>query len=269
MTILRRPVVAGRFYPGEAGVLEAEVAKLMPRGGQRSDAIAVVSPHAGYIFSGHVAGAVFSQVNVPSRVVVMGPNHTGYGARAAVMPHGAWETPLGRVELDAEFASLLMEESGLLESDVQAHAYEHSLEVQVPFLQAAGEEFKLVPICLQYLTVEECLELGGAVARAVGRSGGDTLLVASTDMTHYEPDAQARAKDRLALEKIEALDPKGLYEVVRANSISMCGVIPTTVVLAAARELGARTATLVRYATSGEVSGDFDQVVGYAGFVIS
>ncbi len=268
MTVIRRPVVAGRFYPGDPASLGRELSRLIPSGMERVEALAVVSPHAGYIYSGHVAGAVFGQVEVPARVVVLGPNHTGLGARAAVMATGVWETPLGRIPVDEELSGLLLARSRVVEADVQAHAYEHSLEVQLPFIQAVRHDFSLLPICLQYLDYGECVEVGEALAETIAEVGGGVLMVASTDMTHYEPHETAKAKDALALARIEALDPKGLYDTVRDHSISMCGIIPTTIALVAARRLGATQARLVRYATSGEVSGDFDQVVGYAGFVI-
>ena len=268
MTLVRPPVVAGQFYPGDEKGLRRELARLIPAGLPREPALAVVSPHAGYIYSGGVAGAVFGRVEVPERVVVMGPNHTGLGARAAAMISGYWETPLGRVALDRELGELLLSRSPLLTEDLQAHAYEHSLEVQLPFLQAVRPSISLLPICLKYVSYGECQELGRALAETIEEVGRGILVVASTDMTHYEPHEVAKAKDGLAMARIEALDPRGLYETVEAHSISMCGIIPTTVALVAARELGARRARLVRYATSGEVSGDLRQVVGYAGFIV-
>lgn len=263
----RPPAVAGRFYPGDEEALRATVADLVGPSEHPERAIAVVVPHAGYVYSGAVAGEVYRSVEVPDHVVVLCPNHTGEGARAAITSHGSWRIPGRSVSIDSPVAEELRGVA-LLQEDTRAHAREHSLEVQLPFLVHRNPKVRFVPVCLSLLPYESCVRIGTALADIVIRHGRDVLIVASTDMSHYIPADVARARDRLALDRIEALDPEGLYRTVLDNDISMCGVIPTTVTLVAARALGAREARLVRYGTSGDVSGDHDRVVGYAGLVV-
>jgi AmmeMemoRadiSam system protein B len=201
-------------------------------------------------------------------VVILSPNHTGLGSRAAVMSEGAWQMPAGEVGINSSLSRLIMEQSKYLEEDELAHLREHSLEVQLPFLQYFNPDFQMVPICLAGRDLKFCQDIGLAVARARKEFGQPVLIVASSDMTHYESQRAAKRKDEMAIEKILSLDPPGLLEIVRKESISMCGVIPTTAMLIACKELGAKDARLVKYATSGDVSGDYDQVVGYAGIIV-
>lgn len=264
----RAPAVAGRFYPGHPDELRAMIQGYLEPNAAPQKALLAVCPHAGYVFSGAVAGQVLSRVAIPGRVMVLGPNHQGLGQRAALMSRGSWRTPLGEVALDAELGAALKAASPLVAEDDLAHRHEHSLEVQVPFLQVLRPEFLLTPLCLSMLTYGQCVELGRAIATAITGLGEPVLLVASTDMTHYESDAQAARQDKLALQRILALDPEGLYHIVAGHNISMCGVLPTTVALVAARELGAASAELVAYTNSGKVTGDYDQVVAYAGLII-
>jgi len=233
---------------------------------KKKKARAVISPHAGFIYSGPVAGAVYSSVELPERFIILGPSHRGQRPLFAIMDKGAWRTPLGEVPLASELAESLARRSALVKADEKAHEEEHSLEVQLPFLQYLKPAFSIVPVCVSPLADYAALEeLGAALAGAVRESPADVLLVASTDMSHYVSREAARRKDFLAIERIQALDARGLFDVVVREDISMCGFQPTTAVILAAKEMGARRADLVRYATSGEVSGDFDQVVGYAG----
>ena len=266
--MVRKPAVAGRFYPGNRSRLEAEVQSYFDEGTSRVKAIGVVSPHAGYIYSGRVAGQVFSRVEIPRRVVVMGPNHRGVGGRVAMMSEGTWETPLGEVPLDTELAAALMSALDIAEDDPRAHALEHSLEVQVPFLQAVREDLLITPISLGGLNLAQSLALGDALAGVITNLGEDVLMVASSDMTHYEPDTDARARDREVIDQMLALDPEGVFRVVREKGITMCGVIPVTAMLAAARAMGATAVDLVNYMTSGDTSGDYSSVVGYAGLIV-
>ncbi len=266
--LVRRPAVANQFYDGDPVRLRSTVASLMPRAVTPEPAIAAISPHAGYIYSGHVAGAVFARVVVPRDVIILGPNHTGYGSYAAVMAHGLWEMPMGQVPIAEDLAGLILESSSVLDEDVEAHLYEHSLEVQVPFLQYRQPELQIVPICLGPLSLEACQEIGLAIERAVKVIGRPVLIVASTDMSHYVAAETAERLDSMAIQRILDLDPAGLYRTVRENNISMCGYIPTTIALYAAIGLGAREAELVKYSNSGEVSGDYSRVVGYAGLVV-
>ncbi|RJX35622.1 MAG: AmmeMemoRadiSam system protein B [Desulfarculus sp.] len=266
--MLRAPAVAGRFYPGHPQELRAMIEGFLEPAAQPAGALAAVCPHAGYIFSGAVAGKVLSRVQIPRRVLVMGPNHQGLGQRAALMSRGAWQTPLGAVQLDAKLGTEILSRSALAAEDSLAHQYEHSLEVQVPILQCLREDFLLTPLCLSLLSFAECEQLGRDIAGAIQALGEPVLMVASTDMTHYESAQQAQAKDSKALEAILALDPQGLYRTVTGLRISMCGVLPTTVALAAALELGATAAELVAYTNSGAVTGDTREVVAYAGLII-
>lgn len=266
--MIRQPAVAGQFYPGSSAELDRAVRKMTREVPERIRARGIVVPHAGYVYSGAVAGEVFSAVELPERHVIFCPNHTGMGADAAVMTRGAWRMPWGEVPIDEEFAGRLLAASPLLAEDAAAHRREHSLEVQLPFLRRFLPSFRFVPVALSHLGLEECRSLGETVARAVAADPVPTLLIASSDMTHYEPDAAARRKDQRAIARILAVDPEGLYRTVRSEGITMCGIVPATVVLFAARALGATEARLIRYATSGETSGDTSQVVGYAGLAI-
>jgi MEMO1 family protein len=262
----REPAVAGRFYAGEPGALLRDVDGFLAAGGEKAPAKGVVVPHAGYVYSGAIAGAVYARVDVPPRVIVLGPNHTGEGRPAALWPDGAWRFPTGEVPVDAQLTEALAK-GPLVERDRAAHFGEHSLEVQVPFLSRARPGVSIAALCLAHLRFADCEAIGRAVARAASAAGA--LVVASSDMSHYVSAAAAREKDHRAIERILALDAKGLYDVVHRESISMCGIIPATVMLVAAKELGATRAELVRYGNSGEVNGDTRQVVGYAGIIVA
>jgi AmmeMemoRadiSam system protein B len=263
--MLRKAVFAGDWYPGDPGRLRTALESYVGDTVEDEDVVGVVAPHAGYMYSGHVAGAVYRQVRIPDTVVVLCVNHRGLGARAAVMGSGHWETPLGPVPIHHELAEDLKKRVDFLEEDDAAHAREHSLEMQVPFLQYRNRDVRIVPICLQRLDFSECGSLGQALAEAVKVLSEAVLLVASTDMTHFEPQKDAKRQDMLAIERVLEVDPRGLYDTVTRHGISMCGFIPTTSVLCACKALGVTKGRLVRYATSGDVSGDYSSVVGYAG----
>jgi AmmeMemoRadiSam system protein B len=263
--MIRQPAVAGQFYPGRSRDLDREVRRLTREVPDKIRAKAIVVPHAGYIYSGAVAGEVFSSVEIPDRHIIFCPNHSGLGAGAAIISHGAWEMPWGNVPIDEELAGRLLAASLLLTDDSTAHSREHSLEVQLPFLWRFRESFRFVPIALRHLSPADCRTLGESVAGVVRDDPSPPLLIASSDMTHYESDAIARKKDLSAIARMLELDPEGLGRTVRSERITMCGVIPAMVVLFAALSLGATKARLIKYATSGDVSGDRKQVVGYAG----
>lgn len=244
-------------------------------GGTPGPAIGLVSPHAGYVYSGRVAGAGYAAVEVPPTAVVLSPSHTGAGAPLALWPEGAWSTPLGEVPVDEELAGALLAAGTDLQADTLAHGREHSLELQLPFLQVRRPDVRIVPICIGTHDIGSLERLGAALAEVASSRGAtgagearDVLIVASSDMTHYEPADQARAKDRLAIERMEALDPEGLFETVTRHRISMCGVAPATAMLFAARRLGASRGELVAYGDSGEVTGDSSEVVGYAAVAV-
>jgi AmmeMemoRadiSam system protein B len=224
-----------------------------------------IAPHAGFVYSGRVAGRLFGHLEIPRRVIVLGPNHTGGGDPVSVAPHSAWETPFGDVPVDAELAETLVQRHGGASFDTRAHWREHSIEVQLPFLKRLQPEVLVTPVCVKHLSQSDCLELADTLASIVTGIDEPVGLVASSDMTHYEPDPEARRRDQEAIDAALSVDPSRLYETVHRRRISMCGVVPATVVLAAAVKLGANAGHLVDYATSGDVSRDLTSVVGYAG----
>jgi hypothetical protein len=275
---LRAPAVAGRFYPGRADELLREVRGFTSSAeAGRIAAVGCVAPHAGYIYSGVVAGAVYSRLEIPECCVILCPNHTGKGRPLAVMASTTWQTPLGDIAADAELGALLLRRFPALQEDSAAHRTEHAVEVQLPFLQALQPKLRIVPIAVGTSDFDVLRGLGEALAGGIAdRYENDReenrhekiLIIASSDMNHYESDAVTRVKDRKAIERVLAMDARGLWEAVMNEDISMCGFGPTVVMLTAANLLGARSATLMRYATSGEVSGDYESVVGYAGIIV-
>jgi len=271
-TQVRRPAVAGRFYPGNPNDLLAEVRAYLAQSISNEQAplpaVGCIAPHAGYMYSGHVAGAVFARVEIPERCVVLCPNHTGVGHALSIMSEGAWKTPLGDVEIDTQIAQALKDRFPALLEDASAHRAEHAVEVELPFLQACQSELKFVPIAVGTGKFELLEELGQALADVIGRQNNRVLIVASSDMNHYEPDPVTRAKDHRAIERILLLDARGLYDVVTEQNISMCGFGPAVALLTAAKRLGAKSAELVKYATSADVSGDRNMAVGYAGMLV-
>jgi MEMO1 family protein len=270
VSAVRHPVVAGRFYPRDATVLRREVDSFLSQTPEQKPirALACIVPHAGYMYSGHVAGAVFAALEIPRLCLVMCPNHTGVGRALAVISEGAWETPLGNVPVDSTFASALKQRSPLLEEDSTAHRNEHAAEVELPFLQMRQSQLNFVPIAVGTGNFETLAQLGSAIADAIAAHGSPVLIVASSDMNHYESDAITRVKDHSAIEAILRLDARALYDVVTQQHISMCGFGPAVAMLTAVKKLGATSAELIKYATSGDVSGDRDLVVGYAGIVV-
>lgn len=272
--MIRQPAVAGRFYPSRAAELAREIdGYLSPEtpAAPPVRAIGCVVPHAGIMYSGHVAGAVYARLALPSRMIILCPNHFGVGQRLAILSEGAWQTPLGEAPIDAPLAEQLKRACPLLREDAEAHSSEHSLEVQLPFLQRRAAGFRFVPIALGTDRFDAFADLGRAIAAVVqaqATPADPILVVASSDLNHYESDTLTRKKDRKAIDRILALDPRGLYDTVRSEHITMCGYGPTATMLTAALALGATQAELVRYATSGDVSGDYERVVGYAGIFI-
>jgi AmmeMemoRadiSam system protein B len=266
---VRTPAVAGRFYPGRAEELLRDIREYTsPVKTGRIAAIGCVAPHAGYIYSGGVAGAVYSRLEIPERCVILCPNHTGKGRPLAVMANTTWQTPLGEVAADAELGARLLRRFPALQEDSAAHRAEHAIEVQLPFLQAQQPELNMVPIAIGTSDFGVLRGLGEALADVIGDREEKVLIVASSDMNHYESDAITRVKDHKAIERVLAMDARGLWEVVMNEDISMCGFGPTIVMLTAAKLLGATSAKLVKYATSGDVSGDYESVVGYAGITV-
>ena len=268
--MIRPPAVAGRFYPDDPERLRAAVDSFLEDNNPQRKIVAraCLVPHAGYAYSGSVAGEVYRHLEIPSRVILIGPRHFPRGAALAILSDGAWQTPLGMAPIDHLLAEKIVQAFPLLQEDATAHGSEHSLEVQLPFLQRLAPSFAFVPIVIGPARWETLEALGHALADVIASEREPVLLIASSDMNHYESDAVTRVKDRKAIEQILALDPRKLYETVRDENISMCGYAAAVAVLVAARDLGASRAELVRYATSGDVNGDMEQVVGYAGMVI-
>ena len=268
MEALRHPAVAGRFYPGDRAALLEDLESYLSPATSPKPALGCIAPHAGYIYSGPVAGAVYADIQVPQRCVVLCPNHTGRGRSLAIMSSGAWQTPLGPVQIDSALANTLKEQFRLVSEDSEAHRGEHAIEVQLPFLQRRQSHFTFVPIALGTGNFETLEKLGEALAEVLKAQDEPVLIVASSDMNHYENDRITRVKDHKAIDRILALDARGLYDVVTNEDVSMCGFGPAIVMLTAAKCLGATSAELIKYATSGDVSGDREMVVGYAGVVV-
>jgi AmmeMemoRadiSam system protein B len=235
---------------------------------KKQEVIGLISPHAGYIYSGPVAGATISRIKFKDTFIIMGPNHTGRGKPFSIMTEGSWQTPLGEVEIDSGLGKQILASSRYLEEDHSAHLGEHSIEVQLPFLQYFSSDFKLVPIVLAYAGGAIYKEIGKALAKAVKKLGRKAVIIASSDMTHYEPQASAERKDTQAIEAVLALDEDELLKRVDKFNISMCGFAPAVSLIVAAKELGAKGAELVKYQTSGDTTGDYSSVVGYAGIII-
>ena len=291
--MLRHPAVAGQFYKGSSEALRKQVREFIVPVPEKIPALGILSPHAGLMYSGSVAGAVYSRINLPDTFVLIGPNHTGLGEAVSLMAKGSWETPLGKVAIDESLAASILSKSPRIHDDTLAHLREHSLEVQLPFIQYFKQTFTIVPVQMLDTRLETCLELGIAVAEAIRersqksedrsqtlvQDGGGIsalrtphselpLIVASSDMSHYVQAAVAKEKDFKAIQRLLDLDPEGLYRTVKDNGITMCGFGPAVAMLVACKMLGASRAELVKYTNSGEVSGDYDQVVGYAGVVV-
>jgi AmmeMemoRadiSam system protein B len=274
---IRRPTQAGAFYEGDAEALKTQIEncflqefgpKKRPKVNKNGprEVIGLVCPHAGYMFSGAVAANAYyelAQDGKPDTAVILGPNHTGYGSALAVMNEGVWRTPLGDVEIDGETANQIVQETRLIDVDDVAHRFEHSIEVQLPFLQYLyGSEFKFVPVCFQMQDLSSAVEVGKALVEVLASK--NAVVIASSDMTHYEPQGNAAAKDMAALKAVEAMDEKQFYSIIETQNVTACGYGPIAAVITAAKGLGAKEAKLLCYKSSGDVTGDYSSVVGYA-----
>lgn len=267
--MIRKPAVSGLFYPADPALLTRFLQTHLRPTDEPIEARAVVVPHAGYPYSGETAAAVYRAVRLPNRFVILGPNHTGLGSPLAISSEGGWETPLGVARIDDALASELLGACPGLQESPTAHSREHSLEVQIPFLQhLLGDSFSFVPICIGTGKLETLVSLGRAIGQVLSELSEPVMIVASSDMNHFESAAVTEAKDQLAIDQMLAMDSSGLYEVVCRNDISMCGYGPAIVALEAALVLGARRATLIRHSHSGQVTGDNQRVVGYAGLAV-
>jgi len=277
MPKVRRPCQAGAFYEANPEALTKQIESCfchhlgpgrIPIAAKTEckHIIGLVCPHAGYMFSGPVAAHAYYELamdGAPDTVVIFGPNHTGYGSALSAMNEGSWRTPLGDVEVDNEVANAIVRESRIVDIDESAHRFEHSIEVQLPFLQYLyGSNFKIVPICFLIQDSTSAREVGQAVGRTL--SGKNAVIIASSDMTHYEPQVQAEKQDRRALEAIEAMDEARLFSIVEEESLTACGVGPIAALITATKVLGGEKAKLLCYETSGDMIGDYSSVVGYA-----
>jgi MEMO1 family protein len=275
---IRRPAVAGQFYEGDAEKLKSQLNScfLSPLGPAKLPKVnlhtsprriaGLICPHAGYMYSGPVAASAYfelAQDGLPDTVVILGPNHTGYGGALSVVREGKWKTPLGEVSVDSVVADEILKETRVVDVDELAHKYEHSIEVQLPFLQFLfGDKFKFVPICFQMQDYESAVDVGRALVEVLDTK--NAVVIASSDMTHYEPAKAASAKDQAALKSVVELDAKGFYQTVEKQNISACGFIPITTLITYANGVGAKNVKLLSYHNSGDVSGDYSSVVGYA-----
>jgi AmmeMemoRadiSam system protein B len=264
----RIPAVAGQFYRDTASGLTEEVSGYVDKNHEKEKIIGCVCPHAGLIYSGTVAGSIYSLIEMPHTLILIGPNHTGWGKPISIMPTGTWQIPTGTLTINEELARKIISGSERISEDTQAHMYEHSLEVQLPFILFFSQTVKIVPITMMSTSIADCKEIGLVLADIIKEIDYSVTIVASSDMSHFERDEITRIKDKKAIDKILALDPVGLHETVREYDISMCGYAPTTAMLFAACHLGAHKAELIKYMTSGDVSGDYERVVGYAGIIV-
>ena len=259
---VREAAVAGRFYSANPTSLRNDLEGFFRGAAPEPPTVAIMAPHAGYVYSGRIAGQVYRRLKAPQRAIILAPNHTGHGKRISVWSRGTWRTPLGDVPVDREGAEWLLARLEQPSGDREAHRYEHAAEVHVPFLQFLNPQVEIIPVVLSALSPETCRRVGEAVAALVKQR--PALIVASTDMSHYIPARVAKALDKLALDRVEAVDGPALYDVVQRENISMCGYVPTTCTLEALREMGISSGELVAYGHSGEVTGDNESVVGYA-----
>jgi AmmeMemoRadiSam system protein B len=274
---IRRPTQAGAFYEGDAEALKSQIEncflkefgpKKRPKVNKNGPRkiVGLVCPHAGYMFSGSVAANAYFELasdGKPDTVVILGPNHTGYGSGLAVAAEGLWRTPLGDVEVDGETANEIVQKARIVDVDELAHRFEHSVEVQLPFLQYLyGSEVKFVPMCFQMQDLASAVEVGKALAEVL--AGKNAVIIASSDMTHYEPQRNAVAKDMMALKAVEAMDEKRFYSIIEKQNVTACGYGPIAALIVAAKGLGVKEANLLCYKTSGDVTGDYSSVVGYA-----
>ncbi len=267
--MIRSPAVAGSFYPDNSATLLEEVESHVQKNAAKTRALGILSPHAGFMYSGDVAGAVYSRIEIPDTVILLGPNHTGEGKPISMMAQGSWSLPMGTVLIDSDLAGEIMNTFSIIQNDESAHVYEHCLETQIPFIQYFRRNFKIVPICFMKINQQTCEEVSKEIVGAIHRlERKSVLIVASSDMTHYESHENASRKDRQVIDLILQRDAKALFTMVQKQNITMCGVVPATIMLMCCNKMGASQAELVKYMTSGEPRGDYKRVVGYAGVII-
>jgi len=280
MATVRRPIVAGQFYEGDAEALKSQIEncflhKFGPRqlpkvdGAGSRKIVGLVCPHAGYIYSGPVAAKAYYELasdGRPDTIVILGPNHTGHGSGLAIVNEGSWRTPLGNVEIDFETANRIIEETGIIDVDNTAHRFEHSIEVQLPFLQYIyGNEFKFVPIAFLMQDLQSAVEIGKGLTRVLSEK--NAVVISSSDFTHYEPQASVNKKDFAVLKAIENLDVKELYSIIEKQDVSACGYGPIATLMTLSKALGVKNAVVLSHITSGDIIEEFSSVVGYSAVV--
>ncbi|MDR4508502.1 MAG: AmmeMemoRadiSam system protein B [Candidatus Brocadiaceae bacterium] len=267
--MIRQPAVAGSFYSRDAVQLRSDVKHFLVTVYKKQTVLGIVAPHAGYLYSGRVAGNLYSRITIPDTVVILSPNHTGCGAPYSIWPNGSWRTPLGETEVNEELVNELVSLCDLLEKDQEAHVSEHAAEVQLPFIQQLNPQAKIVVIVLSSGNISDLKQIGICLSQAIKKICPKALVVASSDMSHHESQASANKKDKIAIHEILSLNENNLYEKVHEMHITMCGIYPAVTMLTCSKERGAKNAELVRYETSGDITGDYNHVVGYAGIMIS
>jgi AmmeMemoRadiSam system protein B len=276
MTFEREPAVAGQFYEKSNSLLVKQIedcflkknfgpGKCEVNETGKREIIGLVVPHAGYMYSGPVAANSYFHLasdGKPNIFIIIGPNHTGFGKPVSIMTEGVWKTPMGKVTIDTDLAESIAENSDTVEKNVDAHVYEHSIEVQIPFLQYVYKNFKFVPICMLDQEYETCLDLGNSIAQTI--SNKNAVVIASSDLTHFENNQSAHKHDKKALDAIKDMDPEKFHKVITSENISACGYGPITSMLVAAKKLKAKSCEIIKYATSGDITGETSRVVGYA-----
>ena len=266
---VREPIVSGQFYPSRIVDLDSFFKSVLKKDSEKKQVKALIVPHAGYIYSGKVAAYAYSYAQIPDTVILLGPNHTGRGTPISVYPKGKWKTPYGEIAIDETLASSIIDRTPFAQPDINAHMFEHSIEVHLPFIQyLKGNSFKIVPICLADEDKMHLSSLASAICDSIKDAKKEAIFIASTDFSHYEPAEIAEKKDKECIEAIEKLDENLLLRIVYEKNVSMCGYLPVYTVIAASKLLGAKKGKLLKYATSGDVTGDYSEVVGYASIVI-
>ncbi len=265
----REPVVAGKFYTADKESLIKEVKEYLSLTTPlEKPSLVAMAPHAGYMYSGKIAGMTLNRANLLDIVILIGPNHTGYGRPISVWDKGKWLFPGGSLEVQSDLAKAIIDSGSMFEKNYDAHLYEHSLEVMLPFLWVINPDIKIVPICVAEHDLNVLVQAGKVLTEVIKSWNKPISVVVSSDMSHFISHEEAKKKDKLAIDAICEIDPEKLYNTVKKYDISMCGVMPMTIALSYAKEVGAKNSELVAYSTSGEVSGDYSYVVGYAGVVI-
>jgi len=268
--MIRKPIVAGQFYPGNKKDLDSFFDNIIQLNQQKIKAKSIIAPHAGYIYSGKTAAQAYSLAEIPDNIILLGPNHTGRGTPISVYPPGAWETPYGQVPINEQAVNLIVDKTPFAQKDANAHIFEHSLEVHLPFLQYIKRDnsFTIVPICIADENTQHLQDLSQAIYETIKETQNETLIIASTDFSHYEPASIAKEKDSQCIDAIIKLNETRLIQTVYEKNVSMCGYLPVFVAISAAKKLGAKNGKLIKYSTSGDITGDNTEVVGYASIIL-